>query len=376
MKKRFCALLLVLASVVGFGADEAVEPAIVLKLKGTITDPAQIDFDSLPKLAGEHSVVCRLTDELKFQLHDYLIHHDGKYWCMFSHGAGGEDEPTQFVSYTTSDDGLHWSEARPIMPAPAAPYAYIARGFWLRDGELLALVAHFRDKGAFGGNKELKLEAYVWDQPAAAWKFKTVLYENAINNFAPQKLASGDWMMTRRDARFSVYMLAGGVKSIEDWQSFPVIKRLEVPKFAPDEPIWWQLPDGRLHALFRDNGGSSRLYQAFSSDDGRTWTRPRITNFPNATSKCYPLRLSSGPWVMLSNANPKWGRREMMLSLSEDGLTFTKMVRLAIPFTRPTTFQYPHAIEHDGHLLVVVSQKKMQSEVLKVPLASIEALRK
>jgi hypothetical protein len=357
-------------------AEEPVEPAVVLKLNGTLTDPASIDYDALPKLSGEHAVVCPVTDELKFQLHDYLIHHDGKYWCMFSHGPVVEDVPTQFVSYATSDDGLKWSTPKPVMPAPAAPYAYIARGFWLRDGELLALVAHFRDKGAFGVNKELKLEAYVWDKAADAWEFRSVLFEDAINNYAPQKLANGEWMTTRRDSKFNVYMLAGGVKALDDWQSFPVIKRLEVPKFSPDEPLWWQLPDGRLHALFRDNGGSSRLYQAFSSDDGRTWTRPQITNFPNATSKCYPMKLTSGPWAMISNANPQRGRREMYLSLSEDGLTFTKMARLVIPAAKATTFQYPHAIEHDGHLLIVFSQKKMQSEVLKVPLEAIEALRR
>jgi len=124
------------------------------------------------------------------------------------------------------------------MPRPAAPYAYIARGFWLRDGELLALVAHYKDKGAFGVNKELKLEAYAYDAAADAWKFKTVLYEDAINNYAPLKLTSGEWLTTRRDARFNVYMLAGGVKSLDDWQSFPVVKRNEVPKFSPDEPVW------------------------------------------------------------------------------------------------------------------------------------------
>ena len=89
----------------------------------------------------------------------------------------------------------------------------LPRDFWVRDNELLALVAHFRDKGAFGVNKELKLEAYVWDKAADAWKFKIKLYDNAINNFAPQKLASGEWLMTRRDARFSVYMLRGGVEA-------------------------------------------------------------------------------------------------------------------------------------------------------------------
>ena len=376
MNTYLCTALLIGSLSMQVSASDAPTPAVVLKLDGAVTDPAQLDFTKLPQLSGEHAVVCAPTEALKFQLHNYLIHHDGRYWCLFSHGPVVEDVPTQFVSYSTSVDGLNWTPTKEVMPAPAAPYAYIARGFWLRDGELLALVAHFRDKGAFGVNKELKLEAYVWDKSADAWKFKTVLFEDAINNFAPQKLSSGEWMMTRRDARFNVYMLAGGLKSLEDWQSFPVVKRLEIPKFSPDEPFWWQLPDGRLHALFRDNGGSSRLYQAFSSDLGRTWTRPQITNFPNASSKCYPLRLSSGAWALISNANPTWARREMYLSLSEDGLTFNKMARLMIPSAKATTFQYPHAIEHDGHLLIVFSQKKQQSEVLKVPLAAIEALRK
>ena len=168
----------------------------------------------------------------KFQLHNYLTHHDGKYWCLFSHGPVVEDVPTQFISYATSDDGLKWSEAKPVMPAPKEPYAYIARGLWLRDGELLALAAHFRDKGAFGVNKELKLVAYAWDKAAGEWKFQAKLFDDAINNFAPQKLQNGEWLMTRRDARFNVYMLAGGVKALDDWQSFPVVKRLEVPKFA------------------------------------------------------------------------------------------------------------------------------------------------
>lgn len=79
---------------------------------------------------------------------------------------------------------------------------------------------------------------------------------------------------------------------------------------------------------------------------------------------------------MISNANPKWGRRELHLSLSDDGLTFTKLARLEIPSKQATTFQYPHAIEHDNHLLIVFSQKKLQSEVLRIPLSDIEALRK
>lgn len=362
-------------------AASAEESATVMKLDGTLTDAAQIDYEALPRLTGTHAVVCPKTDELKFQLHNYLIHHDGKYWCFFSHGPIVEDVPTQHCSYSTSADGVNWSPAKPVMPPPAEPYAYIARGLWVYQGELLALVAHFKDKGAFGVNKELKLEAYAWDKASESWKFKAKMYDDAINNFEPQALKDGAWLMTRRDARFNVYMLRGGVKSLEDWESFPVMQRLQFKPMVPDEPLCLLLPDGRIHALFRDNGGSQKLFRAFSSDEGRTWTKPEWTNFPNATSKIYSIRLKSGVWVLISNAcvgGPPLlaGRRSLYVSLSEDGLTFTKMARLEIPMKVATTFQYPHAIEHDGHLLIAFSAKKERTETLKVPLSQIEALRK
>src|SRR5690349_21513480 len=102
-------LMLVLGWVARSGGSPASTepaPATLLQLQDQDTDPAKIDFESLPKLEGEHAVVCPVTDELKFQLHDYVIYHDGKYWCMFSHGPAVEDLPTQFVSYATSSDGL------------------------------------------------------------------------------------------------------------------------------------------------------------------------------------------------------------------------------------------------------------------------------
>jgi hypothetical protein len=342
----------------------------MLTLDGKPADWRTLDFATLPVVGGEHAVVSAPDAEWGFRLHNYLIHHDGRYWCMWSHGPKVEDWPTQHVRYAVSDDGLKWSEARPIMQPPADPYAFIARGFWLRDGELLALAARYKGHGAFGVDKELTLEAYVWDKSADAWKHKGRVYDNAINNFAPQKLSSGPWMTTRRDARFNCTMLVGGVKALDDWKAFPVSGyRNPETKFAPDEPIFWEQPDGRLVAAFRDNGGSMRLFQATSNDQGRTWTKPELTNYPNATSKVYSLRLAGdGPLVLIGNANPKIGRREMYVGLSDDGLTFTRLVRLDIPSPRATTFQYPHAIEHDGHLLIAFSNKKTRIEVLKVPV--------
>lgn len=370
--KPLCFLLVL------FGSHAiALEP--LLNLPGTGDDPAKIDFAKLPLLKGTHAVVCPYEEAWKFQLHNYLLHHEGKFWCMWSAGPVVEDVPTQHVRYATSDDGLTWSTPKNLTGMPLEGRAYIARGFWLRDGELLALAASYKGKGAFGVDKDLKLVAFAWDKSGNSWKEKTVVFENAINNFSPQKLSTGEWMMTRRDARFNVSMLIGGVKSLTEWEVIPVVDRLaalKASKFSPDEPVWWELPDGTLMSAIRDNGGSQRLFRSVSTDHGRTWSKPEITNYPNSTSKLFTLKTSRGFRVLVSNANPTIGRREMHLAISEDGKQFTRMARLDIPSPRATTFQYPHVIEHEGSLFIAFSNKKNVTEVLKVPLDEVAKLLK
>jgi hypothetical protein len=382
----------------------AAEPAIVLNLPASGSDPEKIDYEKLPTITGTHAVISPASlaegvspeekfdlHNLRFELHNYLAHHDGRFWCIWSDGPPIEDEPTQEVRFATSEDGIHWSPSQSVTGTPKAPYAFIARGLWVREGKLLALAAHFKGKGAFGADKELELRAYAWDKAAQSWKFEKKLYDNAINNFPPQKLPSGDWILTRRDSRFNVSMLIGGRKALDDWRSFPVVGLNEVPGFRPDEPIFWPLSDGTLFALYRDNSGSRRLFHSTSNDEGRTWSRPVPTNFPNATSKIFSLQTSRGYRVLISNANPKVGRRELHLSISEDGRTFTRMARLDVPSPAAPpglesiwhkfrsgvgSLQYPHAIEHDGRLLIAFSRNKKQTELLRVPLDAIDRLRR
>lgn len=379
----------------------AAEPLPLLRLAGEITDPEKIDYSTLPELETTLSVVSpaeKMAGEvpeqfdmhhLQFQLHSYLARFNGRFWCIWSYGPPIEDEPTQEVRYATSTDGITWSESKPVTGTPEAPYAWIARSLWIRNGELLALAAHYRGKGAFGANKELELRAFAWNEEQGTWQPRGKLYDDAINNFPPQLMESGEWIVTRRDARFNVSILVGGKKSLTDWQAFPVVGRLEVKGFIPDEPILWPLPEGKWSALYRDNSGTRRLFHSVSSDGGRTWTLPARTNFPNATSKLFSMQTSSGVRVLVSNANPGLGRRELHLSLSRDGQTFTRMAKLKVPSppavqglerlkqkfrAEIASLQYPHVIEHEGQLLIAISRGKKQIEVLRLPLASVDAL--
>lgn len=358
-------------------AQESLPP--MLDLPGMEGDPQKIDFAKLPVLKGQHTVVCPFEEDWKFQLHNYLLRHDGKFWCMWSHGPVVEDVPTQHVRFATSDDGLNWSASKPLTGPPAEGRAYIARAFWLRNDELLGLAASYKGKGAFGVDKDLKLEAFAWNPTTATWSHKGTVFENAINNFSPQKLATGEWMMTRRDTRFNVTMLIGGVQGIDKWRVVPIVDRLAAVRtknWSPDEPVWWAQANGTLIGAIRDNGGSGRLFRTVSRDNGETWSDPDKTNYPNATSKLFSLQTSRGYRVLISNANVTLGRRELHLAVSENGVTFTRMVRLDIPSPKPSTLQYPHALEHDGHLLIAFSRNKATTELLRVSLDDLERLIK
>lgn len=75
------------------------------------------------------------------------------------------------------------------------------------------------------------------------------------------------------------------------WGEVTPIAVAEAPIF--EEPTLTQLHDGRLLAFLRaDNGGDGYLYQALSSDDGRTWTEPEHLNLWGLPA--HVLQLSDG----------------------------------------------------------------------------------
>jgi predicted neuraminidase len=189
-------------------------------------------------------------------------------------------------------------------------------------------------------------------------------------------------------SQLSLFILKGGRKSPLEWTPHPLQAYAAIPGYFPTEPVPLTLPDKRLVCLFRDNSRSKRIFRAVSADQGRTWSPPEKTNFPDATAKFFPLRTSRGFYVLVSNANPAPLQRvPLCLSISEDGVTFTRMARLPVP-TSPEDylpregarhacgFQYPHVIEHDGALYVVYSRNMTTIEVIKVSLIELERFQR
>lgn len=375
-----------------FAAPDAASP-VMLSGAWLPEDPHQLDFASLPKVPSEHAIIsdvrAKTNDPAKLDKkaggvnqHNYLAHHDGQFWAMWSDGPGIEDRVGQRVKFATSPDGLKWSTPQHLTPippnsAPDSPHygtrtdrgmRWISRGFWKRDGELLALASLDEAAGFFGPS--LELHAFRL-QNEGSWQDAGVVFDDTINNFPPMKLRTGDWMMSRRmhDYKDSgVHFLVGGVKSLSDWQSYPVLG--SAAELKAEEPDWWVLPDNTLVAVFRDNRRSGFLYRAISTDDGRTWSTPVKTNFPDATSKISGLRLRDGRYVLVSNPNPK-KRDPLTLSISEDGIVFTKMLYLV----GGRHIDYPHVIEHGDSLYIAFAGGKQTVELLRVKLSDVDAVK-
>jgi predicted neuraminidase len=348
----------------------------MLDVAGLPTEPSQIDWRSLPKIESERSVVFRgVQTEAAFNLHSYLGHHDGKFWAMWSCGKVDEDRAGQHVRYATSPDGLDWSESQVLATPPEDNLRCIARGFWPRNGELLALYS-IDEAGKYFG-EHLRLMASRWNEANNEWEPGELVFHDAINNFPPRKLPNGNWMMSRRNARMEKSMLLGGVDGIDRWQVAAVPEPSDGGRL--EEPFWWVLPDNRVVALFRDNARSRRLYRAISADSGETWTTPVRTNFPDATSKFNAVKLHDGRYVMVSNPNPA-GRIPLCLAISDDGLVFRGLAVLLGEPTQPrykghaksAGYQYPHLLDNGRNLYVIYAQNKEDIVVLRLPYAELD----
>ncbi len=371
--------------------DPTKNPQSPIMLAGNwLDDPHNIDFDALPRVPKQHIVISDVTPQDGVNQHNYLIHYDGLFWAMWSDGPSIEDKVGQVVKYAVSDDGVIWGEPEmltsyPPDSEPGSPYydtrtkkgfRYIARGFWERDGELLALVTLDEAAGFFGPS--LQLRAFRWNKETRSWDDYIQVHDNTINNFPPKQLPTGEWLMSRRPYDYTesgVHFLIGGTKAVDQWESFPVFGTAS--KLSAEEPYWWILPDGKnLMALFRDNNRSGFLYRSFSTDNGRTWSHPVQTDFPDARSKFHGLRMSNGQYVLVNNSNFE-NRKWLTLAISDDGMVFDQLFFLVEGDLGGV--DYPHVIEHNGYLYVAHSGgqggRKQSVEVERVHISDLKDLK-
>jgi hypothetical protein len=154
------------------------------------------------------------------------------------------------------------------------------------------------------------------------------------------------------------------------------------------EPILMELKDGRVWMLIRTQ--TTRFYEAFSTDGGRTWTKPRASPFLAPNSPGGFLRLSDGRIALCWNAfahypdgvsGDKLGfRKYLYVALSsDDGKTWTPPRCVAPVRDRDadrSRAQYPFLCENkDGDILVYYTRFRSKSDTEPDDTATREFVR-
>ena len=136
------------------------------------------------------------------------------------------------------------------------------------------------------------------------------------------------------------------------------------------QPTLLQLADGRLQAMFRSK--EERIVQAFSADEGRSWTELEASSLPNNNSGIEALTLADGRHLLLYNhlagegREDGWGKRNVLnLAISADGREW----RAAAVIEREDTgeFSYPAMIQTaDGlvHMTYTWNRRKVKHVVV------------
>jgi len=334
------------------------------------------DPQSIPLVKASYSTAFQgKSGESGFNLHSYLEYFDGRYWLAWSSSKVSEEDPDQHIMYATSKDGHSWTAAQTLAPDPdgaSGPQRWITRGMFVEGGHLYALgalvaSADYKNQGKGIVWRDLQLVRFVWT--GEDWKRDSVFADNCMNNFPPLRYG-GRYVMPCRDNTMALKIDVGEPGR---WKSIPI--NAEAPFNKMDEPTLYRASDDTLQLIIRDGARSHYLLRAISTDNGNTWTAPVRTDYPDATSKNFASRLSNGNFFLINNPN-QTARDPLAISVSKDGWVFTNPHALRASSQMPSpstkwTFQYPHAIEHDGSLWVAYSVNKRDIEVCEIKLSEL-----
>ena len=113
--------------------------------------------------------------------------------------------------------------------------------------------------------------------------------------------------------------------------------------------------DGRLEAVGRTQ--QKRVFQIWSTDEGRTWGKMTLLDLPNPNAGTDALTLADGRFLLVYNHTPK-GRSPLNVAISTDGIEWKPALTLE---SEPGEYSYPAAIQsRDGLVHITYTWKRQR----------------
>ena len=297
-----------------------------------------------------------------------------KLYCMWQSSPKDEDSDDTWVAYSrSSDGGKTWS--KPAALAVPSSEDYCTSGGWLVTGDTLTAYIDLWQKGLTprGGRTY-----YITSTDGQTW-----------SALQPVKMADGSDMSgvleqdpyTLPDGRIigAAHFMPGlhvcpvytdDPRGISGWKKGSFESEDRGKQSRELEPSQYVRPDGTIVMLFRDQASSFRKIASYSTDRGETWTKPILTDMPDARTKQCAGNLPDGTAFMVTCPSNDKSRWPLVLQLSRDGKVFDKsiLLRSGLPDDLPSRryegryktlgYSYPKALVHNNKLYVGYSTNK------------------
>jgi 4-hydroxy-tetrahydrodipicolinate synthase len=318
------------------------------------------------------------TADYRYSHHACLAQHEGAYFAAWSSGIVQEDSPGQTIRFSIGDERGEWTAPRLALDIQDDPDGrWTAGGLCTIDRQLWLMATRYTRARYVDGARtpdvcweDLATFGFVWD--GARFQPRGRVIDDFYSNEAP-RLAGERWIWPGVNARHDAIVAISADGAPGTWQKIVLFKRNETVKLT--EPSWFVTIDGRIRMLFRDDGGSRRIWIC-ESRDGIAWSAPAPSDMPDAQSKFFAFELCDGRRAIIGNATASDLRRRVLtLSISADGERFERCIELRRePDTKPKFpgmhkapgFQYPNALAIPGGVLAIYSINKEDIAVQRI----------
>ncbi len=360
----------------------ALQPTVVIASPPYQASPGLFDRESetlgLKVLDSQHRLLFRATeDSYQYCHHPNLIVFQDEIYCMWSNGIVAEDEPGQRILFSHTGDGSNWTEPLELANHKQGKGVCVSAGFRM-SGETLIAFYTATDGENFGADTALlaktSTDGLTWSEPRPVTG--GFFIEGPRERPGGRLLLSGEHVGPQRDTQRMKLLYSDQDDGLSGWKEARIeIENLQV--FNYTEPSFFSRTDGTLVMSFRNRSGF--LQASVSTDQGKSWSVPAKTNFPDCRSRFSAGNLPDGTAYVISNPGPHH-RRYLTIALSDDGkifdrafMIFGKRIRHRHGGrTKSLGWQYPNALVWKDHLHVAYSINKEDLGVSRIALIDLK----
>ncbi len=342
----------------------------------------------------------KTQDDWNYNHQVHIERINGTFVAAWSQSRHTESDCGQRIAYSTSTDGIHWSDTKILMDTKQGKYSEVVltcQGIYNNGEELVVYIRETEyEKKDLRTDENGNYIRPILDSSARSDSIKCWYVTTTDGNTWTAPVNTGDRKGGGCNGPIllengTLFFPAGGLYNgyttdtsgkglASQWgaTALPRTQALaEGAKMLCEASFY--IRDGIMY-LFARSGGN--LWICFSEDYGKTFSEGYETNFTDSSSKFMFGQFADGRYWYVGNPEPKSGRLPLVLMISDDGINFDEQYILGnTPYNlkydseysyKGGAYSYPNCyVGNDGYFYVAYARGKEEIEICRFALSEI-----